>query len=239
MNAEGVLRRLGITKPSEIDVEAIAEALGAKVRYRTLSCSHARIVALGNRAIISIDDAAGPQRRRFSVAHELGHWMLHRGQQLACAPMIDGSLVQDDSRSYEREADAFAASLLMPASMLRSNDAEPITALGVQQVARLFDVSLIAAATRLVELTSTACALAVANGDACWFRRSKAMPAGWFMPPVKLQQLLHASDGLSLSSVKVPALKWYVGPELYGRKIIENWLERRPDAAIVLLNACI
>ena len=43
-SAEAILRRLGVTDPSEIDLEAIAWYLGARVRYRPLSACEARIV---------------------------------------------------------------------------------------------------------------------------------------------------------------------------------------------------
>ena len=39
---------------------------------------------MGSRAIISIDIGKSPQRRRFSLGHEIGHWIYHRGQLLVC-----------------------------------------------------------------------------------------------------------------------------------------------------------
>ena len=45
--AETVLRDLGIVEPEEIDVEAIAWHLSAKVRYRSLHSCEARLVGRG------------------------------------------------------------------------------------------------------------------------------------------------------------------------------------------------
>ena len=66
-----------------------------------------------------------PPRRRFTIAHELGHWVLHRtGQQaLFCRK---GAVREDDAPTTtraplpvtEREANAFAAALLMPAPLV-------------------------------------------------------------------------------------------------------------------------
>jgi hypothetical protein len=69
-----------------------------------------------------------PGRRRFTIAHELGHWVLHRpGQQkLFCR---HGQIADDgdfDKARAERpplpeteqEANAFAAALLMPAVLI-------------------------------------------------------------------------------------------------------------------------
>jgi hypothetical protein len=65
-----------------------------------------------------------PPRRRFTIAHELGHWCLHRNADAGVfcrASMIDPG--PRDSRAtrtpHEEEANAFAAALLMPERLLR------------------------------------------------------------------------------------------------------------------------
>jgi hypothetical protein len=77
---ERLLARLGIEEPEEIDVEAIAQACGATVVYRPLTGCAARLVGVGARAIISVDDRSSRPRQRFSAAHELGHWLHDRGK---------------------------------------------------------------------------------------------------------------------------------------------------------------
>ena len=77
---------------------------------------------------VNADEAAQwPARRRFTIAHELGHWVLHRtGQQaLFCrkasvdeepgAPATTKPALPVE----ESEANAFAAALLMPAELVR------------------------------------------------------------------------------------------------------------------------
>ena len=69
-----------------------------------------------------------PPRRRFTVAHELGHWVLHRAGQdsLFCrravvAPESDPDqpkAERPEAPEIEREANAFAAALLMPARLM-------------------------------------------------------------------------------------------------------------------------
>ncbi len=70
-----------------------------------------------------------PPRRRFTIAHELGHWVMHReGQQsLFCRRAViapeDGDFEAARAKrpelpAIEREANAFAAELLMPASAI-------------------------------------------------------------------------------------------------------------------------
>jgi hypothetical protein len=66
-----------------------------------------------------------PNRRRFTICHELGHWVLHRRDQqsLFCRR---GSIEEDAPPQTrpplpitEEEANVFAAALLMPAALIR------------------------------------------------------------------------------------------------------------------------
>ena len=58
---------------------------------------------------------ANPERQRFTIAHELGHFILHRDQRQSfnCdkESVYSGA---DTIRVIEREADDFASNLLMP-----------------------------------------------------------------------------------------------------------------------------
>ena len=109
--AEQLLQELGVTEPDEIDLEAIAFHAGARVRYRPLDGCEARIIGRGNAAIITVNAKSPYRRRRFSIAHELGHWHHHRGQSLVCRVE---EYRPHHALSSERVADAYAADLLMP-----------------------------------------------------------------------------------------------------------------------------
>ena len=65
-----------------------------------------------------------PARRRFTIAHELGHWFLHQREQTSL--FCRQAQVEDDAKEerpplppIEAEANLFAAALLMPAEMVR------------------------------------------------------------------------------------------------------------------------
>ncbi len=65
-----------------------------------------------------------PARRRFTIAHELGHWYLHQREQtsLFCRHgqvEAEGEAERPPLPRIEEEANQFAASLLMPAEMVR------------------------------------------------------------------------------------------------------------------------
>ena len=111
--AERLLQELGVVTPEDIDLEAIARHLGVlAIRVRPLDGCEARIVGSGDNAVISVSSAAIPQRRRFSICHELGHWCCHRGQTLYCkAADIRNRVV---AHAKERVANTFAADLMLP-----------------------------------------------------------------------------------------------------------------------------
>src|SRR6516164_3845446 len=115
--AERLLQSLGVTEPKEIDLEAIAWTQGAVVNYRPLDSCEATIVGSKRRAVISVNSHSPPRRRRFSLAHELGHWHFHRGQILICGK-DDIANFANESLNPERQADAFASDLILPNYLL-------------------------------------------------------------------------------------------------------------------------
>ena len=82
--AERILKSLGIEAPGEIDLEAIAWTRGAVVDYRPLDRCEATIVGSKRKAVIAVNSRSPLERRRFSLAHELGHWHHHKGRMLFC-----------------------------------------------------------------------------------------------------------------------------------------------------------
>ena len=89
---------------------------------------------------------SGERRRRFTIAHEIGHFVLH--PELARPER--GGQVTEAGRVEEREADAFAAELLMPEHLVRQAAREH--GADVDRLADRFDVSRSAMRTRLQRL---------------------------------------------------------------------------------------
>lgn len=178
--AERLLQELGITEPQEIDLEAIAFHLGARVRYRRLEGCEARIIGRNDAAIITIGEGCTPRRKRFSLAHEIGHWTHHKGQRLVCR--VEESRPQD-KMSPERVANTFAADLLMP-RYLFAPAARVFSKLSfktVRDLAGVFRTSIPATAIRLVDLGhSPALLVCHSSLGRKWFTRGPDVPSRWF-----------------------------------------------------------
>jgi IrrE N-terminal-like domain len=179
--AELLLKRLGVTEPCEIDLEAIAWELGVRIKYRPLDACEARILGANGKAIITVNSRSSRRRRRFSVGHELGHWHYDRGRVLICQAGEIGQAGR--GLGSERAADRFASSLLMPEYLFRpAARAHPkVSFQTVRSIAELFDTSTTATAIRLVEDRYFPAVLICHDlHGRKWFARSPDVPERWF-----------------------------------------------------------
>jgi len=104
---------------------------------------------------IFYNDKARPERQRFTLAHELGHFVLHRGS-LASFNCDKESIYSgaDTLKQIEREADEFASNLLMPGDLLRQRiTGKRIDFHLLGELAKEFGVSLEAMCIRLIKFT--------------------------------------------------------------------------------------
>jgi len=104
---------------------------------------------------IAYNGKARGERQRFTIAHELGHFILHRSQKQSFN--CDSQSVHtgiDGLRQIEREADEFAGNLLMPGDLLRewiSNQRIDLHVLSA--IAKRFQVSFEALCIRFIKFT--------------------------------------------------------------------------------------
>src|SRR5688500_3599791 len=114
--ARALVYRLGISTAEHIRIEAIAKRLGAHVVETNLDGAQAQLLRTGDEVVIMVSDRiTDVASRRFSIAHELGHYMLkHPSMPPHALFGVAERRVRDDERDYEAEANAFASELLMP-----------------------------------------------------------------------------------------------------------------------------
>ncbi len=120
--ASALLKRLGIVEPP-VDVASVAKKLGISLQLADLGsdCSGMLVRANGG-AVIGVHYAHPLNRQRFTIAHELGHFELHDGGTYVdrgTTLRLRSSAQNSGSVAEEREANQFAAALLMPATWLR------------------------------------------------------------------------------------------------------------------------
>jgi hypothetical protein len=178
--AERLLQELGVTEPFEIDLDAIAFYAKARIRYRHLDGCEARIIGAGDAAIITVNSSSGERRKRFSIAHELGHWRHHRGKRLVCK--VEEYRPRDIT-SPECVADGYAADLLMPHYLFKplAREQGKLSFKAVDALVETFNVSRTATAIRLVECgLHPAFVICHTSKGRKWFARSPVVPKKWF-----------------------------------------------------------
>lgn len=125
-------------------------------------------------------------RIRFTLAHEFGHYLLHRTRFPDGLECSQEDVLRWDSEyeTVEAEANAFASGLLMPLndfrSQIKERDVPSLDDLGA--CANRYGVSLTAAVLRWLEYTSRRAVLVVSrDGFIKWARSSKpALKTGLF-----------------------------------------------------------
>ena len=156
--ARRILKEFNYSLP--VDVRQIIQTLGIEIVEEPMEDSMSgMMVVKGSRAVIGINQSHHPNRQRFSLAHELGHYLLHRLQQTV---FIDSSTVffrnglsSEGTDFYEIEANIFAAELLMPREAIYETVHQPLDAFDERALARLamqFGVSTQALTIRLTKL---------------------------------------------------------------------------------------
>lgn len=159
--AKDLLERHGATAPP-VDVTALAKAEGASIEVQDLGLSVSGLVVRGadGRVVIGVNSSHHPNRQRFTVAHEIGHFLLHGD---SATVFVDDKMVhfRDDTQTpradpREMEANAFAAALLMPDDWLRRDLRDRKIDLSddsaVRSLAARYEVSQQALTFRLINL---------------------------------------------------------------------------------------
>lgn len=135
-----------------VNVKAIAARLGVGLFFRPFPDALSAFLLRGEgRSVIGVNSTQSPVRQRFSAAHECGHFVLRHGDDsvfdYAVPATSDGEPPGYDWQN-EREANTFAAELLMPADRLQAEAAT----MSLRRLASRYEVSQEAMSFRLLNL---------------------------------------------------------------------------------------
>ena len=137
------LREFGV-QDTPVPVTAMARRQGLTLRYADFPQDEnvSGFIDANSNSIV-VNAAEPPSRHMFTIAHELGHWLLHRQQVMDDRRyrVLTREALDAPKPSIEREADGFAADLLVPEFLLeRYYDDAPVRP-SPTSLARIFGVS--------------------------------------------------------------------------------------------------
>lgn len=217
-----IAREYCIDTPQSVPVEDIAMDRGVLCLEAPLRGCLARLVRKGDRGIIRTRTGIPEEgRKRFAIAHELGHWFLHvsESQMFICT--------SEQMRDYkgsplEVEANLFASELLMPSNVFRplAENAAPCLKT-ISDLAAIFNTSLTSTAMKFVDQNRHESVLVLSRDRQVLWSKQNGNRSGL---RINKGQTIH-QDSLAWQVVE-PVGKLgpiTVDPELW---ISENWYQR-------------
>jgi len=131
--------------------EKLAKHLGVTVRESPMDGCDGWCLTMGTRTIIRINGNLSPSRKRFTLAHELGHLILG-------VPTVVGESFEDmlgSSSVEERQVNELASELLIPTDVAKTSLSDlPVVAAALKKLAKKARISELAAAVRVCNLAS-------------------------------------------------------------------------------------
>ncbi len=176
IEASKFIDRYSFETPEDIRIEDIAMDQGLIVREGVIRGADARLVQNGENGIVTINANDDPRRKRFAVAHELGHWKMHRDSKFSSICNDKDMMAVNEEDSIETEANIFAAEVLMPRNLFFPicRSLEPGIA-SIKKLSSVFDTSFTATALRFIDATKENCFLVYSKDlKVVWWKKNKS-----------------------------------------------------------------
>ena len=239
--AERLLWSYGVTDPSHVDLEGIANDQNAEVRYRPLEGCEARLVVYGGRAIISVSALSIEGRQRFSLAHELAHWICDRKTGSFQCAKEDIGPQNAEAKSVEAYANAYASQLILPDYLVEPRiQGKEVTLDTASVLAKDFSASLTAAAIKLVKRSrAAACVACHSQTNLVWHQRSATFPFDLYVTRELHQEtdafrlVFGAASGMGRPK-REQANRWISGRDAYRLEVMSQSV-KLPDATVLTL----
>jgi len=215
--ANELLNSLGWSKPGDLSLNEIAFASNAYIEERDLEGSEGRILMNGDNAIISIDSKVGfESRKKFILAHEIGHLTLHKGLSKLFSDTDKTLNEWYANGKHEIEANQFASELLMPSDLYKLRVKGNGMSLDlIRDTAEYFGTSQTATLLKFKDLGDFPISVIyMKNGIVEWKKESsdfplKFLPRGSKVPEGSAAGDFFSGQGLEIAPVLVDALDWF------------------------------
>jgi len=231
----------GVRRPEHIDLEAIAGARGAHVIYRKLDGCAARLVAAGDHAVISIAMEDNLGRRRFSLGHELAHWMQDAKRTSFKCSSTDIGPQNAEAKSIEADANSFASQLILPDYLVWPWVADRKLSLDLANaMGSAFQASLTASALKLLQRSKVPAAIICHDQRRLkWSRRSRDFSNDFYIlnelhqDTIAFDMAFGPSKGLSRPK-RESASRWISGPGVYRMEVWSQSI-RLPEGSVLTM----
>ena len=198
------------------DVYSICRQIGIEIIEAPIKAD-AYLKCENGRSYIVLKESLSDNRKKFTIAHELGHFYLPWHSDLMFGCDISEMDFRNDYVPREKEANLFAAELLMPESEFKSDFTGKIDYSTVSRMADIFEVSFQAALSRCIDLVMEDC-MVICSSNRCirWFKATEDFP--FFVNRKKVCELSAAEDLFDLQMFHIkridePGYVWFANAD--------------------------
>ena len=224
-NAIKLLKDLYIDTPEKLDLEGIAGMENLFIEERDLTGKEGELVFKDELGIISIDSKiAEPGQKRFTAAHELGHYFnevipeQRKGKRDFYFSCTGEDIRSIYNKNYkETNANEFAAELLMPEEWFKKfTRGKKFNKQLLSETAEYFNTSLSATALRYAEVGNHPTAIIMSkDGRIKWRKINSYFPFHWIDPGMEVNNNSYAYEFYQNKPVPdepetVPADAWFL-----------------------------
>lgn len=212
--AETIISLLDIKRAQDIDIELISNYFDINIKRNKLDGASARLLCIEDAACITVSNSEIYERRiRFSIAHELGHFFLHRKKSniFSCS---EKDMFDWNNANIESEANIFAANILMPENLFKNEiKLKDHNIKLINETSNIFSTSITSTLIRVVECSREPCALVcIKDGIVAWVKKNKDFSYFIIGRNTKIAELSYAHDCLKNMDTnlegRVPVGSW-------------------------------
>lgn len=181
IQAQQLLDNCGLDEITDLEMDLFVSGLDAMLIEEELTNCDGKIIFGNNKAVIKVNlNIQFEQRKRFVVAHEIGHLIMHKNMQLPDDTFSNFNIIAGMEKALkngrqELEANEFASELLMPEKLfLKEAKGKKFSPLLIKQLSERFKTSLTATVFRYLQFGQLhpICLVFVENGKVKYWKKS-------------------------------------------------------------------
>ncbi len=176
VEAWDLLRKFNIST-IPINIYEICSLLNIEIKLKDLDSQGIFILKNGVKRILLNKNIQYESRKIFTVAHEIGHYIIPGHENIYRCSKEDIEKYQSNN-IIEREANEFAAELLMPENFFNKDvDQHSLSLKNIQKLSQKYFTSLSSTAIKFIKNTKDIGAIVLSeNGYVVWYFKSEEFP---------------------------------------------------------------
>lgn len=181
IQAQQLLENCGLDEITDLEMDLFVSGLDTMLIEEELTNCDGKIIFGNNKTVIKVNsNIQFEQRKRFVIAHEIGHLIMHRNMQLPDDTFSNFNIIAGMEKvlkngRQELEANEFACELLMPEKLfLKEVKGKKFSPLLIKQLSERFKTSLTATVFRYLQFNQLhpICLVFIENGKVKYWKKS-------------------------------------------------------------------